>query len=123
MSLDLDRLERIAGQSCLYGTSEPVLSDTTLEHWKTMVNELKDQGAELKQRREEAEWIRIKLGLPADTSTSDLYGKMHVICSHAYGYEMYIVAHKCDDKQGEIARQSVRIQELEHELATKQKRC
>jgi hypothetical protein len=63
--------------------------------------------------QEEAAWVRAKLGLPADTPANSgkqeatLYGTLHVLCSHAHGYETYIKAFKCDDKQGEIARLAV----------------
>ena len=64
----------------------------------------------------EARWIREKLELPAACSTGDLQGEMHVICSRAFGYQKYIVAYKCDDKQGEIARLTVRCRELAEKL-------
>ena len=44
---------------------------------------------------------------------------MHVLESHAHGYETYVAAFKCDDKQGEIARQSVEIAECHEALAAK----
>jgi hypothetical protein len=48
---------------------------------------------------------------------------MHIVCSHAYGYETYIKAYRCDDKQGEIARQAVRIGELEYEVKRLREFC
>ena len=70
----------------------------------------------------ESKWVRVKLGIPEDTPFSSgdgetLCGTMHVVCSHAHGYDTYIVSNKCNDKQGEIARQAVRIAELEIENA------
>lgn len=59
---------------------------------------------ESKRLREFRDWICTKLGLPLDAKDSQVYGAMHVACSHAHGYETYIQSHKCDDKQGEIAR-------------------
>ena len=53
------------------------------------------------------EWIKNKLGLPKDCHWQQLFGQMHVTCSHAHGYDTYIAAYKCDDKQGEIARLTV----------------
>lgn len=49
-------------------------------------------------------WIRKKLGLPADATSGDVYGRMHVWDSRQHGYMAYIVSNKCDDKQGAIAR-------------------
>lgn len=69
--------------------------------------------AEIDRCREEAAWIRRKLGLPEDcgfvTGDKTLAGEMHVVCSHAHGYVTYIEAFKCDDKQGEIARLTVEL--------------
>jgi len=65
----------------------------------------------------EARWIREKLNLPADCKSSVVQGAMHVQESHAHGYEAYITAYRCDDKQGEIARQSVTIEEQAAEIA------
>lgn len=74
-----------------------------------MKNELpKDYGTP----KYESRWIRRKLELPANASTGDLQGQMHVVCSHAHGYMTYIKAFKCDDKQGEIARLTVAVREL-----------
>jgi hypothetical protein len=69
---------------------------------------------------EEAAWVRKKLGLPEDTpfvsgNGPTLAGMMHVVCSHAHGYETYIKAYKCDDKQGEIARLTVEVAALREE--------
>jgi hypothetical protein len=71
---------------------------------------------------EESQWIRKKLNLPADTPFvsgmgQTVAGAMHVVCSHAYGYMTYITSYQCNDKQGEIARLTVRVRELEKELA------
>ena len=64
----------------------------------------------------EAEWIRHKLGLPKNATKFDVYGQMHVMMSRADGYVEYIEAYRCDDKQGKIARQSVKIGELQAEV-------
>ncbi len=55
----------------------------------------------------EAAWVRRKLFLPASASLQDVQVQMHILCSNAHGYVTYIQSHKCDDKQGEIARLSV----------------
>lgn len=64
-------------------------------------------------------WIRRKLGLPADaqmfSGQTTIAGALHVLCSHAHGFDDYIRAHKCDDKQGEIARLTVQVRELEEQ--------
>lgn len=79
-------------------------------------NEIHRLEAELAGLREEALWIRRKLELPDDTEflsgKQSLAGQMHVLCTHAAGYLKYIEAYKCDDKQGEIARLTVRNAEL-----------
>lgn len=79
-------------------------------------NEIHRLEAELAGLREEALWIRRKLELPDDTEflsgKQSLAGQMHVVCSDAFGYRTYIKAYKCDDKQGEIARLTVRNAEL-----------
>lgn len=66
---------------------------------------------ELQRLRYEATWIREKLELPADcellTGQTTLAGTMHVLCSNAHGFKTYIESHKCEDKQGEIARLTV----------------
>ena len=67
--------------------------------------------AQLAEQTEEARWIRRKLSLSYDATTTDVYGEMHVKCSHAHGYETYITAYKCNDKQGEIARLTVALTE------------
>lgn len=51
----------------------------------------------------------------------DAQGSMHVLVAHAHGYEAYIAAHKCEDKQGEIARLAARVKELEQEIAELQR--
>lgn len=74
----------------------------------------------LAELEEEAEWVRKKLELPEDTKTFtgdiSLAGSLHVLCSHAHGYDKYITSYKCDDKQGEIARLTVKVQELEEKI-------
>jgi len=47
----------------------------------------------------------------------EIMGAMHCLVSDANSYHKYIVSYKCDDKQGEIARQHNRILELEKEVA------
>lgn len=64
----------------------------------------------------DARWIREKLKLPAGCPVTKVQGAMHVICSHADGYERYITAFKCDDKQGEIARLTVEVDLLRNAL-------
>ena len=57
--------------------------------------------------RTEAKWIRDKLNLPEDCkflgTPPSVAGEMHVICSQSYGYQTYIEAGKCSDKEGKIA--------------------
>lgn len=69
-------------------------------------------------------WIRKKIGVPEDakmfSGKETIAGQLHVIFDHHQGYMNYITSYKCNDKQGEIARQSVRISELEREL---KRRC
>lgn len=77
---------------------------------------------ELALLRREAEWIRRKLELPDNCpflsgNGQTVAGEMHVVCSNAHGFKSYIQAHKCDDKQGEIARLSVAVQEQSERAA------
>lgn len=80
-------------------------------------DELKDQITPLTERIAElegdAQWVRRRLGKDDDLTFLELCGELHVLTSHAAGYNKYITSYKCDDKQGEIARQHVKI--LEHE--------
>lgn len=86
----------------------------------------------LVQERDEAvsalNWICRKLNLPEGTKLltgeQTIAGTMHNVCAAAHGYEAYIKAYKCDDKQGEIARLTVALgewaskwQQLRRELA------
>ena len=69
--------------------------------------------AEVERLRAERDWVRKKIGVPLDsTRWTDVCGPLHILESHANGYTKYIEAHRCDDKQGEIARQSVEIERL-----------
>jgi hypothetical protein len=65
-------------------------------------------------------WIRKKLGLPEDAQmfrgSDTIAGKLHNLCFDAHGYQTYIVAYKCDDKQGEIARLTVRAERAEDRI-------
>jgi len=66
-------------------------------------------------------WIRTKLGVPADAgmfTPNGIAGMLHVWDAGNNGYQRYITAYKCDDKQGEIARQSVKIADQEKQLAS-----
>ncbi|MGC3968925.1 MAG: hypothetical protein QM775_16610 [Pirellulales bacterium] len=64
----------------------------------------------------EAKWIRGKLNLPEDAPTSGVQGKMHCVCADAHGYQTYIAAFRCDDKQGEIARLTHQVAALQETL-------
>lgn len=68
-------------------------------------------------------WIRKKLGLPEDaqmtTGQDTICGRLHVWDSHQHGYNAYITAYKCNDKQGEIARLTAAL----HEARTAADEC
>jgi hypothetical protein len=75
----------------------------------------------IERLREEARWVRAKLGLPKDAPFArgrgaTLCGKLHVLEDQARVYTRYIAAGKCDDKSGEIARQSAEIIHLQNQL-------
>jgi hypothetical protein len=76
--------------------------------------------SELKELREALAWIRQKLDLPENVEMfaggDSIAGKLHNLCFDAHGYQTYIVAFKCDDKQGEIARLTVRAERAEDAL-------
>jgi hypothetical protein len=78
-----------------------------------VVAQLATSAADVERLKEETQWVRKKLKLPAEASRFDVYGKMHVLEADAHGYQAYIAAYKCDDKQGEIAR-------LTHQVAALQ---
>lgn len=65
-------------------------------------------------------WIRKKLDLPEDAgmfTAGGIAGKLHNLCFDAHGFQTYILAYKCDDKQGEIARLTVRAERAEALIA------
>ena len=82
------------------------------------VAKLKEQITEANKERA---WVRRKLELPEGTGflSGDvtLAGTMHCVWSGYKGYHNYILAEKCDDKMGEIARQSVEIESLKEQVA------
>jgi hypothetical protein len=88
--------------------------------WKLLQAAASHYEQENAELAKEAAWIRNKLGLPVDVKLLSgditLAGTMHNIVHQANGYVRYIEAFKCDDKQGEIARQSVRIAEQEQQI-------
>lgn len=67
---------------------------------------------EIHKLKEERIWVRNKIRVSQDAPITEVQGTLHVMESHASGYVRYIETYKCEDKQGEIARQSVKIQEL-----------
>ena len=88
------------------------------EELRREVERLRAENARLE---EESAWVRKKLGLPEGTPFASgagptLAGTMHIVCSHAHGYEAYIAAYRCEDKQGEIARLLVKNQQLTDEV-------
>lgn len=76
--------------------------------------------AEIVELRKNMAWVRAKLRLPEGSqmfSGHDTIAEMlHVWDSHQHGYMAYIEAYKCNDKQGEIARQAAKIRERELQL-------
>lgn len=89
---------------------------------------------EISMLKEEAAWIRRKLGLPEDTpmfsgsgkqdsafagppnGVTTVAGTLHVVCSGHHGMQTYIKAFRCDDKQGEIARLTVDLAEAREKM-------
>lgn len=87
----------------------PLVTDYDLQ---TGHNCLHNLSVHAQRLQEEASWVRRKLALPEHTPLftgggTTLAGTLHVVCSHAHGYQTYIKAYKCNDKQGEIARLTV----------------
>ena len=76
---------------------------------------------EIHRLESELAWIRKKLELPEDaqmfSGEHTIAGALHSLSHEAHGYRTYITAYRCEDKQGEIARQSVKITELKSALA------
>lgn len=98
------------------------VSQYVREQLEAAATKITDQQAEVERLKEEHDWIRTKLGLPLDTpfisgKGDTLAGRMHVVCSNADGYVRYIAAYRCNDKQGEIARQSVELASLRLQLS------
>jgi hypothetical protein len=81
-----------------------------LVHLRIELEKMRNRIAEMEDERK---WIREKLKLADDANKYGVFAKLHILTAHANGYERYIEAGKCDEKEGEIARQSVRIAELE----------
>jgi hypothetical protein len=76
---------------------------------------------ELTKLREEALWVRRKLGLAASTPFVSgggytLAGRLHVLCAHSDSFELYVSTYKCDDKQGAIARLSRELAQAQQPL-------
>lgn len=88
---------------------------------RTEVPFLFEEIERLRERADAFDWVLSKIRnvwkgyKPPTDGRSDIHdvmGSMHVLESHAHGYETYIAAFKCDDKQGEIARLTVEINQL-----------
>ncbi len=62
-------------------------------------------------------WNGYKPPTDGRNDDNDVKGSMQVLVAHAHGYEAYIAAFKCDDKEGEIGRQHVEIERLQKEVA------
>ena len=104
-------------QAARIGVRRRGLPRPTVQLVRDLAAEIESLRAQLAEAKEEGIWIRDKLGLLDDATFGDVCGKMHVMESNARGFTKYIEAYKCHDKQGEIARQSVRILKLEAQLA------
>lgn len=87
---------------------EPETVDVILEN-RRLTAENAALRQQLAEARAEQAWVRVKLKLPEAAESHEVYCEMHVLEAHAHGYTKYIEAYKCDDKQGEIARQSVQL--------------
>ena len=75
-----------------------------------------DAACSMVQAIHDIAWICRKLELPPGTQLvtgrPTIAGEMHVRCSEAHGYSAYVTSHRCDDKQGEIARLTARLTHL-----------
>jgi hypothetical protein len=71
------------------------------------------------QDKETLGWVKNKIALtlnrPIETRP-DVYGAMRVLCSERDGYDRYVKAYRCDDKQGMIANLSVALQQAINQL-------
>lgn len=83
---------------------------------RILIEIAKSRDDDLPRLVEFRDWIRRKLRLAPEATDHDIYGQMNVTCSHSFGYETYIVAHKCDDKQGEIARLNATLDSIRQKL-------
>lgn len=71
---------------------------------------------------QQLEWIKHKIRTgwsgyrkTHDEESLDIKASMHVLASHAHGYEAYIAAGKCEEPAGEIARLGVRAEQLQRD--------
>lgn len=104
-------------------------SAAVTQGWKSRAEKaesaLAEKERELGAERESLAWIRKKLELSADSKMfhgeQTIAGTLHVVWSHHQGMR-YIVSHKCDDKQGEIARLSVSLADALNRAAAAEQR-
>ncbi len=80
---------------------------------RTLRETVDEQAKRIAEMEDEANWVREKLKLGKDVNKHAVFAQLHILAAHANGYRRYIEAGKCGDKEGEIARQSVRLAEIE----------
>ncbi len=101
---------------CEHGSEQANAVDVVWAAVPWMLNQIEQLEADL-AANDERLWVRRKFKIADDAPVGNVYGKMHNLEAHAHGYIAYIEAFKCDDKQGEIARLTVRAEQAESELA------
>lgn len=80
---------------------------------KPVPSEKKPSGMADDEKFDLLKWILKKWDIPEDATEIQILGAMNVAHSDAHGFRTYIVSHRCEDKQGEIARQTVRADKAE----------
>lgn len=103
-------------QSAYEAVPDYAAGDSLEECFRAMDRKVKELEAQIETSNSERAWIRQKLGLPEDSpflsgECNTLAAAMHVVCAYAQGYERYVASHKCDDKEGQIARLTVALSE------------
>src|SRR5690606_7539729 len=67
--------------------------------------------------RDELAEVRRRLGLSADAPSSELLARIESLSAKADGFEQYVSAKRSGDSADELARQSVKVSELEARIA------
>lgn len=102
--------------ACVPFIRDGVGVDETRRAFHDLFHYIDSLTARAEDAESEGKWIRTKLKLPEDApmfSGNSVAGQMHIVWHQSEAYKFYIESGKCDDKSGEIARQSLRASTAE----------